>query len=194
MKYPIECEQFYGMSHSGGVFRNAQGEVELSDDEANQLVQLMRYLNTSDVEELELETTLPEIYTKLYDACDAMCDEAAFNEAWLDAYWNAWSGADGGNTVEYDIDQMMYYCEDHCGFSYDGEETDEDYYEKKAEAFEKWLDHYLHTAPDADVLTFFEQNMELLIDDCDFVDPSAVEYNVTVLIPQTIIEMAFPKK
>ncbi len=194
MKYLIESEQFDEKLRSGYIIESAQGEVELSDEEVATLVRLMQEKKTSDVEQLNLEESEPDIYEKLYDACDAMCDEAAFNEAWLEAYWNAWSGADGGNTVEYDIDQMMYYCEDHCGFSYDGEETDEDYYEKKAEAFEKWLDHYLHTAPDADVLTFFEQNMELLIDDCDFVDPSAVEYNVTVLIPQSIIDMASPKK
>lgn len=182
------------MSHSGGVFGNAKGEVELSDEEVAILVRLMQEKKTSDVELLNLEESEPEIYNKLYDACDTMCEEAAFNEAWLEAYWSAWYGADMGDTVEYDIDKMMYYCEDHCGFSYDGDEADEDYDEKKAEAFEKWLDYYLHTTPSADVLTFFEQNMELLIDDCDFVDPSVVEYDVTVVIPQSIIATAFPKK
>ena len=42
MKYPIECEQFLGMSHSGSVFWNAKGEVELSDEEVATLVHLMQ--------------------------------------------------------------------------------------------------------------------------------------------------------
>jgi len=193
MKYPIESEQISDMSHSGGVFRNAKGEVELTDEEVAKLVQLMREKNTSDVEKLELEETEPDIYEKLYDACDMMCDKAAFDEAWLGGYWEAWRG-DMQEMVDYDIYDMMYYCEKNCGFVYEGDENeDEDYDEKKMEAFRKWLDKYLHTAPDADVLKFFEENMTLLVEDWEFVDPSAIEYEVTVLIPQPIIDMAFQK-
>ena len=193
MKYPIESEQISDMPRSGGVFLNATSEVELTDEEVARLVQLMREKNTSDVEALELETNEPDIYDKLYEACAEICCDAAFNEAWLDAYWEAWSGNDGGDTVAYDMDEMMNYCECRCGFTYEGNEADEDYEEKKAEAFEKWLDHYLHTAPKADVLTFFKDNMELLIYDCEFVDPTVIDYDVTVVIPQPIIDMAFPK-
>ena len=91
------------------------------------------------------------------------------------------------------MDDIMYYCEERCGFSHDGDEADEDYEEKKEKAVQEWLDRYLHTAPDADVLTFFRDNLELQVDDYEFLDPSAIDYEVTVLIPQTIIDMAFPK-
>lgn len=181
------------MSHSGGMFGNAKGEVELTDEEVAKLVQLMREMNTFDVEKLNLEEVEHDIYDTLYEACDVMCDKAAFDEAWLGAYWEAWTGGDGGGTVDYDIYDMMYYCEERCGFVYEGDEADEEYDEKKMEAFRKWLDEYLHTAPDADVLTFFEDNMTLRIEDYEFVDPGAVDYNVTVIIPQPIIDMAFPK-
>ena len=194
MKYLIESEQFDEKIRSGYIIESAQGEVELSDEEVATLVRLMQEKKSSDVEQLNLEESEPEIYGKLHEVCYELCENAAYDYALLESYWAAWTGADGGGTTDYDMDDIKYYCEEHCGFSYDGDEADDDYEEKKEDAFYKWLDRYLHTAPDKDVLTFFQDNIEILIEEYEFLEPGSVYFKVFDVIPQSIIDMAFPKK
>lgn len=64
-KYRIECEQCLGISHSGAVYTDGEGTVELTDKEVATLVQLIRLKGTTDVGELNLETSHPELYAKL---------------------------------------------------------------------------------------------------------------------------------
>ena len=64
-EYIIECEQCLGISHDGAVYADGEGTVELSDEEVTTLVQLIRLKGTTDVGELDLETTHPDLYAKL---------------------------------------------------------------------------------------------------------------------------------
>ena len=82
-KFDIEVEICLGFSHCGGVYHDGYGEVELSDQEVEQLVDLIKKRGTSDIEELELEEKLPEIYEKLDEAYKAVAYKAE-EEHWLD--------------------------------------------------------------------------------------------------------------
>ena len=66
--YSIESEQCLGISHSGAVTVNGESAVELSDEEVDILVKLIKEKGTTDVEELDLENLHPDIYKKLDEA------------------------------------------------------------------------------------------------------------------------------
>ena len=190
--YSIESEQCLGMSHHGAVTVNGESAVELSDEEVDILVKLIKEKGTTDVEELDLENLYPDIYEKLDDAYRDM----AYNAEEL--HW-LWEGYNNGY-YEYDVYELMDYCEKNLGFSYEFkpeeyfDEDDLEYYkedpesyedeieEAKSEAFSEWLDDYISGLDDDDARDFFYEHMDadLNMDD--------VEY--TVGIPQGIINKA----
>ena len=108
--YSIESEQCLGMSHSGAVTVNGESAVELSDEEVDILVKLIKEKETTDVEELNLENLHPTIYKKL--------DEAYYDMAYKaeEMHW-LWEGY-YGSYFEYDEDKLKEYCKANCGFSY----------------------------------------------------------------------------
>ena len=190
--YSIESEQCLGMSHSGAVTVNGESAVELSDEEVDILVKLIKEKGTTDVEELDLENLYPDIYEKLDDAYRDM----AYNAE--EMHW-LWEGYNNGY-YEYDVYELMDYCEKNLGFSYEFkpeeyfDEDDLEYYkedpesyedeieEAKSEAFSEWLDDYVSGLDDDEARDFFYEHMDadLNMDD--------VEY--TVEIPQAIINKA----
>ena len=66
--YSIGSEQCLGMSHHGAVTVNGESAVELSDEEVDILVKLIKEKGTTDVEDLDLENLYPDIYEKLADS------------------------------------------------------------------------------------------------------------------------------
>ena len=66
--FNIASEQSLGISHSGEKTAYGEYVVNLTDEEVKVLVDLIRERKTSDVEELELENSHPEIYRKLDNA------------------------------------------------------------------------------------------------------------------------------
>ena len=191
--YSIESEQCLGMSHHGAVTVNGESAVELSDEEVDILVKLIKEKGTTDVEALDLENLYPDIYEKLRDAYRDM----AYNAEEL--HW-LWEGYNNGY-FEYDTVELMNYCERELGFKFEydekdyylddpedleeGEEPDidEDQIEEdKSEAFSEWLDDYVSGLDDDEARDFFYEHMnaDLNMDD--------VEY--TVEIPQAIINKA----
>lgn len=191
--YSIESEQCLGMSHHGAVTVNGESAVELSDEEVDILVKLIKEKGTTDVEELDLENLYPDIYEKLDDAYRDM----AYNAEEL--HW-LWEGYNNGY-FEYDSEELMNYCERELGFKFEydekdyylddpedleeGEEPDidEDQIEEdKSDAFSEWLDDYVSGLDDDEARDFFYEHMDadLNMDD--------VEY--TVEIPQAIINKA----
>lgn len=190
--YSIESEQCLGMSHHGAVTVNGESAVELSDEEVDILVKLIKEKGTTDVEELDLENLYPDIYEKLDDAYRDM----AYNAE--EMHW-LWEGYNNGY-YEYDVYELMDYCEKNLGFSYEFkpeeyfDEDDLEYYkedpesyedeieETKSEAFSEWLDDYVSGLDDDEARDFFYEHMDadLNMDD--------VEY--TVEIPQAIINKA----
>ena len=191
--YSIESEQCLGMSHHGAVTVNGESAVELSDEEVDILVKLIKEKGTTDVEALDLENLYPDIYEKLDDAYRDM----AYNAE--EMHW-LWEGYNNGY-YEYDTVELMNYCERELGFKFEydekdyylddpedleeGEEPDidEDQIEEdKSEAFSEWLDDYVSGLDDDEARDFFYEHMnaDLNMDD--------VEY--TVEIPQAIINKA----
>ena len=191
--YSIESEQCLGMSHHGAVTVNGESAVELSDEEVDILVKLIKEKGTTDVEALDLENLYPDIYEKLDDAYRDM----AYNAE--EMHW-LWEGYNNGY-YEYDTVELMNYCERELGFKFEydekdyylddpedleeGEEPDidEDQIEEdKSEAFSEWLDDYISGLDDDEARDFFYEHM-----DADL-DMDNVEY--TVEIPQAIINKA----
>ena len=190
--YSIESEQFLGMSHSGAVTVDGESAVELSDEEVDILVKLIRENDTTDVEELDLENLYPAIFDKLDEAYHDMAYDAE------EMHW-LWEGYYGGY-FEYDTYELMDYCERECGFSFefkpeeylfkdevedykeDPESYEDQVDEAKKEAFSKWLDDYVSGLSDDDARRFFYGHMHAGL------DMGNVDY--TVGIPQAIINKA----
>ena len=191
-KYTIECEQCLGISHDGAVYTEGEGTVELSDEEVTTLVQLIRQKGTTDVGELDLETTHPDLYAKLDKAYHDLARRAETMH-WL------WEGYENGY-YEYDEDELMDYCEQELDFTFEYDEEDyldedddldeeddldedEIRYDAKLHAFRSWLDDYLHSLSDEEVLSFMNEHMDACIE-----DEEVSEY--TVSIPEAIIQKA----
>ena len=192
--YSIESEQCLGMTHFGGaVTVNGESAVELSDEDVDILVKLIKEKNTVNVDELDIATTHPDLYEKLDDAYCEMANDAE------ELHW-LWEGYHNGY-FEYDSEELMNYCERELGFKFEydekdyylddpedleeGEEADidEDQIEEdKNDAFSEWLDDYVSGLDDDEARDFFYEHMDadLNMDD--------VEY--TVGIPQAIINKA----
>ena len=187
--YSIESEQCLGMSHHGAVTVNGESAVELSDEEVNILVKLIKEKGTTDVEALDLENLYPDIYEKLDEAYSDMAYRAE------EIHW-LWEGYNNGY-FEYDSEKLMDYCEKELGFEFEydvkdyylddpedleeGEEPeiDEDMLEEdKSDAFSEWLDDYLSDLSDDEARDFFYNHM-----DADL-NMDGVEY--TVGIPDAI--------
>ena len=190
--YSIESEQFLGMSHTGEVTGNGESAVELSDEEVDILVKLIKENNSTDVEELDLENLHPDIYSKLDEAYHDMAYNAEEIHWLREGYDNHY--------FEYDEDKLMDYCEKNLGFSFEfkpeeyfDEDELEDYkespdsyedeiYEEKNRVFSEWLDDYVESLSDDEARSFFYDHM-----DADL-DMDNVDY--TVEIPVAIIKKA----
>ena len=191
--YSIESEQCLGMSHHGAVTVNGESAVELSDEEVDILVKLIKEKESTDIGDLDLEDLYPDIYQKLDKAYYKMA-YAAEEIHWL------WEGYNNGY-FEYDSEKLMDYCEKELGFEFEydvkdyylddpedleeGEEPeiDEDMFEEdKSDAFSEWLDDYLSDLSDDEARDFFYEHM-----DADL-NMDGVEY--TVGIPEAIIAKA----
>ncbi len=187
--YSIESEQCLGISHSGAVTVNGESAVELSDEDVDILVKLIKEKGTTDVEKLDLENLHPAIYNKLDEAYHSMAYEAE------EMHW-LWEGY-YGSYFEYDEDKLKEYCKTNCGFSYvfnkeengydEDEEVDEyEIEDAENEAFSEWLDEYVKGLSDDEARDFFYNHM-----DADL-NMDNVEY--TVEIPAAIIKIALDAK
>ena len=107
--FGIETEICLGMSHYGGVYEKGTGTIELSDDEVDCLVDLLRNNpGITDYSELGLEKENPELFNKI----DEVYRHLAYKTEIL--HWVT----EGLEQDEWDFDvvEAMEYCEEHCGF------------------------------------------------------------------------------
>ncbi len=160
---------------------NGVCQVELSDDEVQQLIALMREHNSSDVDELDLEGNLPAIYEKISEACDDVAMEI-LEKDWLDsAIWNM---------GDSDFDERRLIS--HCQSAYGCPDFEEDEYDDDGEqyaAFDEWLRGFWKTATikeQKDLLFNYmgfdeEELCEARCSFCEFYD---------IAIPQAIVKMA----
>lgn len=191
--YSIESEKFLGISHSGTMTVEGESAVELSDEEVDIIVQLIKEKDTTDVDELGIEETHPDLYRKLDDAYYDMARRAEEIQWVWDAYRNHY--------LEYDTDELMDYCTKHCGFKFEYDpadyylddpenleegvqpEIDEDYlHDNMCDAFDDWLDEYLHSLSTDEALAFFGEHMNA--------DPWLDNIDYDIHIPKAIINKA----
>ena len=190
--YSIESEKVLGMSHTGEVTVDGESAVELSDEEVDILVRLIRENKTTDVEELDLENLYPVIYDKLDTACYDMEYNAEEMHWLMEGYRSQY--------FDYDAGELMNYCKEKLGFTFEfkpeehfNDDELEEYQEDpesfedtindiEYDAFYEWLDDYVDQATDDQLRDLFYNHME-----CDL-DMDPVSY--TVQIPPAIIKMA----
>ena len=183
-QYSIECEQFLGISHSGSVTVDGESTVDLTDEEVDVLVSLIREKSTTDVDELGIEESHPDLYEKLRQAYYQMAYDAE------ESHW-LWEGYENGY-FEYDTDELMEYCKQNCGFEFeydkddyldeDGELDEDSLADAESEAFTDWLDDYIYGLDDEEARNFMYNHMNADL------DLDGVDYKVE--IPAAIIEKA----
>ena len=190
--YSIESEQHLGTLHSGTATDKGDRAVELSDEEVDILVKLIKEKGTTDVEELDLENLYPDIYKNLSDAYRDMAHDAKEMELLWEGFYSGF--------FDCDFYELMDYCEKNLGFYFflnpkdyfsdeelayfkeNPESYEEIVDESKSEAFGDWLIDYVFDLPDDEARDFFYNQMHAKL------NLDKVEY--TVGIPQAIITKA----
>ena len=182
--YRIENELDLGMSHSGAVVIDGESTVELTDEDVEILVNLIREKHSINVRKLGINAMYPELYEKLDDAYRQLAYDTE------ETHW-LWHGYYNGY-YRYDSYDLKCYCKANCGFHFEYDESDfvddddifDDELFENAEdkAFEDWLDDYVHSLSDKEARDFFYNHMNAELD-LDYVD-------YTVEIPEEIIKMA----
>lgn len=182
--FKIVNESFLGASHCGDVTAEGAGTVELNDQEVETLVRLIREKKTTDVKEMNLPDLYPDLHEKLSDAYYQIAF-AAVELHWL------WHGYESGY-FEYDKEELMNYCKEKCGFTFEYEESDyqddegdfddDAFNEAESKAFNKWIDDYVYSLSDNEVRNFFfdHMNADLEMQDVDY----------KVEIPEEIVQLA----
>jgi hypothetical protein len=190
--YNSESEQHLGTPHSGTATDKGDRAVELSDEDVDILVKLIKEKGTTDVEELDLENLYPDIYKNLSDAYRDMAHDAKEMELLWEGFYSGF--------FDCDFYELMDYCEKNLGFYFflnpkdyfsdeelayfkeNPESYEEIVDEAKSEAFGDWLIDYVFDLPDDEAPDFFYNQMHAKLNMDD------VEY--TVGIPQAIINKA----
>ena len=102
--YSIESEQCLGMSHHGAVTVDGESAVELSDEEVDILVKLIKEKGSTDIGDLDLEDLYPDIYKKLDEAYYQMAYDAEEMHWLWEGYYNGY--------YEYDDDELLNILEE----------------------------------------------------------------------------------
>lgn len=187
--FKIYTEQSLGFSHSGGdVYAEGAGEVELTDEEVQQLVDLIKAHNgQTDVTVLKLEDEFPELYEKLDEAYRNTAIDARYREIYIEAFYDG--------DFEEPVDDLMDYCEKNLGFEFEydeedyrdeetGEVDEEMLADDKAEYFwMDWLRAYFDSLSDDEKASFVTTHY-----DCD--DIVVDDYDYDVKIPDEIIRIS----
>lgn len=202
--FSIETETILGISHSGEIVAEGEGTVELTDEEVQQLIELIRENGgETDVEKLELEEKYPEIYETLDEAYREAASEAAFRHWMIEGYeCNYFDEPDdfmeaveaaGLFKFEPSAEQIEQQFREDYGLE-DGDEIDpddlEDYLEDaKCDAFYDCVNEYYNSLDEDGRVAFIERFYADALNDWD---SSNVDYEVD--IPPAIIEMAEDEK
>lgn len=188
--FNIFIEKSLGFSHSGEVCASGDGNVELTDIEVQELVDLIREKGVeTDVEKLGLEERYPEIYKKLDEACGEIAHNAEYHHWIVEGYENGY--------YEISTDEAIEKCEEQYGFEYEfdmekfleenpdyeEEDIDEDVIdEAKEEAFKQWVGEYRSKLDDYHEALFLDEVFEL--------NPCIDSVDYEVEIPVDIVNMA----
>ena len=183
--FKIETEQSLGFTHCCEVTTGGSGEVEMTDEEVRQLIDLIRENDgETDVETLGLKEKYPDLYEKLDDAYRDVAIDALWRFLVIDGYENHYYEEPEGviETAERDYGFKFEY--DENDFIPEGEtEMDEDEFnEARSEAFYDWVDEYRQTLNENDEAMFLDTLFQM--------EPELDMYDYEVEIPEEIIKMA----
>lgn len=195
-EYKVSTEISGYNDHLGWYEEEATGTVELSDEEVQQLIELIRKNDgETDVKEIELEENLPEIFEKLDTVC---CDAsygpyyklwvlASYHDGYLDC-GNDYDDDDEGDKSIKDTKDVMAQAEAEGLFKYEPEDPDEEEDEdEKLDAFEEWFAEYIDSLND-------DEKVKTLVKFYgEAVEPADCDYEYTVEIPYEICKMAWNK-
>ncbi len=162
------------------------GAVELTDEEVQQLVELIRENDgETDIEELELADKYPEIYEKLDDAYLELAYQAAYRTRLVQRY------RDGDFEVPYNLMEWLD-AEQLFRFEIDPKEgpvTAEALQDLKRKAFDKWLNEYTAGLDVDQLFDFLNHYYDTDLIDMDNFEPE----DYLIEIPEEIVEMAGEK-
>ena len=175
-----------GWSHKGDVTADAKATVEFCQEELDALVALMKSKNSSNVDVLNLKEELPKIYDKLDEAIMDGMRDAEMHHWLLEGFYEG--------AYEYDVYEVMEYCEENCGFEFsydedeylddDGELDEEALEDAKQEAFDEWLPDYIESLDLPERSKFIQEQLN------GEVDMLGIDANYAVFIPEEIINLA----
>ena len=156
-------------------YEEGEGTVELEDSQVDQLVALIReHGGETDPEEIGLEESYPDIYGAL---------EEAYSDAARKAEYRHWviSGYENGYLEE--PEDLMESLEKAGLFQYSPDSGEDE--EAREEAFSEWLDNYLDSLSEVELVSFLETYYSDSLED---IETGLAEYEVG--IPKGIIELA----
>lgn len=169
-KYEIKFNKQNGWSYEKGEIPVESDYVELTDEEVDILINLMKQENTYNVEELNIEESHPDIYDKLMDTCDSIAFDIALAEAARDAHYY-----DEEDTF---LDKLQEYCETE--YNYDESLGD----------FRRWLSKLIHTWSSNQLRELYDKaDIELCWEVLSYDGIETNDHEVT--LPQSIVAMAF---
>lgn len=190
MKFDFSCTSFLGYSHCGSVTADGYGSIELTDDEVNTLVNLIRENGSSDIEDIALKEKQPYLYEKLDDAYREAAQEATI------AHWYMEGFHEG--VYEYDEDELIEYCSENHGFEFtydendytdeDGELDEDALYDDMHEAFSEWLEDFIISLDNDEMIEFLTEHMNA------DVDTTELDLDYQVEIPDEIIRLTNENK
>ena len=188
-KFFISTNQNIGFRHSGGeVFAEGTGEVELTDEEVRQLVELIKENDgKTDVDALGLKGKYPELYKKLDEAYTDVAFEARYRQLCRELFEGGYMGEP--------VDDLIKYCEDNLGYEFEYDEDDfrdpetgeldeEELADEKADDFWRfWIYDYYDSLTEDEQVNFITTHF-----DCD--DIVADDYDYDLVIPEEIVKIA----
>ena len=127
----------------GAIDSCGESTLELTEEKVDSLMELIERKGTADMEELELEVALAEVYAKLDSSClEASLDSEEYH--WLECGWENPDVFSSYDHIEFGEKELGYKFEyDESEFLDEDGKLDEDYLEDaKEQDFREWLDNY----------------------------------------------------
>ena len=169
-QFEIKFNRQDGWSYENPEIPVESGYVELTDEEVDILINLMKQENTYNVEKLNIEELHPDIYDKLVETCDSVAFDVALAEAARDVHYY-----DEENTF---LDKLQEYCEGE--YNYDESLGD----------FRRWLSKLVQSWTSNQLCELYNRaDIELCWDILNFDGIEPYDYEVT--IPQAIVAKVF---
>ena len=190
--FEFSTEVCLGYHCSGrGEYVEAKGSFSLEEEDVHALVKLIRDKGgKTDIVELDLIGSLPNIYETIHEAYRDAVAEATTNHMILEGYRNGYFEENDGviESLEeeglFKFDPDLEALREDLGLDEDDEISDEDIEDAKEEAFEEWKDEYFNSLSEEDQVFFIERYYIVNTDN------STDDYDINLEIPQEIVDLA----